>query len=176
MLMFAGSARADSLRIRTEGPARPLITLYGDGRVIKRCVGGCTADVGRGRYRIVVDPLPGTYAYEDDVDVDGATDVRVDPGDKGGRRTLITAGWTMIGLSVPLFLFASMFELSGNVETGEKGHVGGLTIAALTVFVTGFTCAAFATTMKPGIVATPRASAAIVPTMTGAVAVGSLTF
>jgi len=176
VLAFAGGAGADSLRIRTEGPARPLITLHGDGRVLKRCVGGCSTEVERGRYRIVVSATPGTYAYEDDVEVNGATDVRIEPGDKGNRRGLIVAGWTMIGLSIPLFVLASFYELSDNIETGYKGHVGGLTVASGSLFLGGVVCAAAASTMKPGIVSRPSASAAIVPTTAGAIAVGSFTF
>lgn len=176
LLSLASATGADTLRIRTEGSSRPLVTLYGDGRVIKRCIGGCTTEVERGRYRVVMDATPGTYAYEEVIKVNGATDVWVEPGQKGTRRALIVMGWTSIGVSVPLFLVASMFEMKGNVETGERGHVGGLTITSLTLFVGGLLCAGAATAFKPNITFGPHTAAAVVPTTGGALAFGTVSF
>lgn len=167
--LLGTTAHTDPVRIDTDGRAQPMIRIFhaGNRYPLKVCIRGCSADLPNGRYRIEVSATPGTYAYDDEVVVHGPTQVIVDPGDKSSRRTLIVIGWTLFGVSVPVFMFAAIAEWPNNSETGEKGHFGGLSIVGSVLAGTGIAALIGAASMKPNIEA-HRATFGVVPTASGA--------
>lgn len=178
-VLLAPSAGADPVRVESVREARPVIRIYHAGlqgeRPLKTCLRGCSVDLPPGRYHVAVDATPGTYAYDDEVTVAGPTRVAVDVGDKTARRTAVAAGWTLIGLSVPLFMFGMIYEWKDNPENGEKGRFGVFSIAGSVVGGLGLIALVSAVTNKPSIDA-HRVDVAAAPTTGGAVLGGSIVF
>jgi len=167
--LFAATAHAEPVRLQVEGDARLEIFDPDKPAVRRTCVGTCTVDLPRRFYRLRVEPRPGTYRIDEEIQIAGPTAVQIDQGRTFPRRLLRGLGGFAAGLGFTVTMLTVMYSGDDSPAFAIENRPLGYSVGG-TLLVGGLVALVWSMTLGPSV------TSSITPTVSRSGVAWSLTF